>query len=509
MWPVFVAPSWGSRELPESHSSIYKPLVAQPTGADQTRDACAHDGHMSSGLLHSTCRSLEFRFESGYIPIDILVICLLDSSILANKHLLRGISRVMMLACWCQPMVKSEADGSLPTPRRCNQLQWSLIPIERSYDKSMLSPPHPSFRYHRFQDSITRAVTCLLLICICGCDVAVDPALTKPNAVKNLSVNVIAAERDPNALKTVVCYGKLTAARRSRLGFGRAGRVKTVYTKLGDRAAEGDKLAEIEQSQLENRKQQIDQAISQAKQDLQNSTGSRLVSLQQQVQKLESQRKEVDLELKNGVIVAPYPSLIAERNIDVGTLVSPTTPAFEIIEDAAPLVEASLPTTAAAQLEADQIVLVGIGNSQVVAKIMARSPLQDPTGSQRVLLEFADALSPDSWAYGQMVEVRFLNRTGNSGFWLPLSALQRNANGLWSALVAQPLGDAEDAPLQVARRSLEIVQLEDDQALVQGSLEEGDLVIVNGTHRIVPGQQVTAIDISSGFGTPMQSEAAE
>jgi RND family efflux transporter MFP subunit len=278
---------------------------------------------------------------------------------------------------------------------------------------------------------------------------------------------------------------------------------------LGDRASEGDRLAELEQSQLADRKLKIDQAITQAKQDLQNSTGTRLASLQQQIQKLEAQQKEVELELKNGVIVAPYAALITERSIDPGTLVSSTMPAFQIIEDAPPLVEVSLPRTAAAQLAADEMVLVGVGNTQVVAKIIARSPLQDPAGSQKVLLEFADALSPDSWAYGQVVEVRFLNRTGNSGFWLPLSALQRNANGLWSVFVAQSQADTEDAPLQVARRMLEIVQLEDDQALVQGSLNEGDLVIVNGTHRIVPGQQVTTINVSGEFATPFQAGAAE
>ena len=374
----------------------------------------------------------------------------------------------------------------------------------------MRSPKHLSYRCRFSEDFTSRSVACLLLICISGCGAALDPAFVDPGAVKVLNVNVIAAERDPNALKTVICFGKLRAARQSRLGFGRSGRVKTVYkNQLGDRAAEGDKLAEIEQTQLEDQKRKINQAISQAKQDLQNSTGSRLASLQQQIQKLESQLKEVDLELKNGVIVAPYPCLITERSVETGTLVSPTTPAFQIIEDAPPLVEASLPRAAAAQLEADQMVLVGIGNSQVVAKIIARSPLQDPTGSQRILLEFAGELSPDSWAYGQVVEVRFLNRTGKSGFWLPLSALQRNANGLWSALVAQPQGDAEDAPLQVARRILEIVQLEDEQALVQGSLDEGELVIVNGTHRIVPGQQVTTINVSNDFTAPFGLETAE
>ncbi len=257
----------------------------------------------------------------------------------------------------------------------------------------MRSPKHHSYSCRFSEDLTARSVACLLLICVGGCGVALEPVLVEPAAVNVLNVNVIAAERDENALKTVVCFGKLTAARQSQLGFGRSGRVKTVYKQLGDRAAEGDELAEVEQTQLEDQKLKIEQAISQAKQDLQSSTGSRLASLQQQIQKLESQLKEVELELKNGVIVAPYPCLITERSIEAGTLVSPATPAFQIIEDAPPLVEASLPRAAAAQLKVDQLILVSIGNTEVVAKIRSRTPLQDPTGSQRILLEFAGELS--------------------------------------------------------------------------------------------------------------------
>ena len=48
----------------------------------------------------------------------------------------------------------------------------------------------------------------------------------------------------------------------------------------------------------------------------------------------------------------------------------------------------------------------------------------------------------------------------------------------------------------------EIVQLEDDWALTQGPLKEGERVIVNGSHRVVPGQKVTTTDITDQFEKP-------
>ena len=169
----------------------------------------------------------------------------------------------------------------------------------------------------------------------------------------------------------------------------------------------------------------------------------------------------------------------------------------------------SLPRSAAALVDVGQSIYVSIGSEDRVATLTAKSPLQDPTASQRILLEFNEDLPDDSWAFGQIVEIRVLVRTNVSGYWLPLSALQREADGLWSALLAVPIDESEDSGSRIERRMLEIVQLERDFALVRGSLADGDLVVVNGTHRIVPGQQVDATDRTGDFRPPFQTESAE
>lgn len=74
------------------------------------------------------------------------------------------------------------------------------------------------------------------------------------------------------------------------------------------------------------------------------------------------------------------------------------------------------------------------------------------------------------------------------GYWLPVAALVRGGRGLWSCFVlSEP--DGSDT-FQVLRRDVEILQTERDRVLVRGTLQSGDRAIINGTHRLVPGQRV-------------------
>ena len=50
---------------------------------------------------------------------------------------------------------------------------------------------------------------------------------------------------------------------------------------------------------------------------------------------------------------------------------------------------------------------------------------------------------------------------------------------------------SEDGTKQVQQQAVEIVHQKGDRALVRGTLEPGDEIVTNGTHRLVPGQLVS------------------
>jgi len=115
------------------------------------------------------------------------------------------------------------------------------------------------------------------------------------------------------------------------------------------------------------------------------------------------------------------------------------------------------------------------------------APLVDrSTRTRKVELEITSDLSSVQYALGGIVKVSFDSFREANGFWLPLSAMQKRAGGLWSTMVLENSAGSTIAGL----RTVEVIYVENDTAYVTGALKDGDLVISDGTHRIVPGQNV-------------------
>ena len=74
------------------------------------------------------------------------------------------------------------------------------------------------------------------------------------------------------------------------------------------------------------------------------------------------------------------------------------------------------------------------------------------------------------------------------GMWLPVTALTEASRGLWSVLVASPSDEGGHA---AQTRLVEIVHSDGSRAFVRGAIDTGELVILDGLHRITPGQPVT------------------
>jgi multidrug efflux pump subunit AcrA (membrane-fusion protein) len=333
---------------------------------------------------------------------------------------------------------------------------------------------------------------------------------SKIQAVSNasaLTVNVLQVRRAEQVIETVVFFGTVKPNRQSQLGFERGGTIKNVFHEVGDQVKAGEKLAELEQEPLEIQKRDIEQALLVANQRLNSTDRGQVESAQQEIQVVERQLQGVKAELANGQIVAPFDSIVSERSFGPGELAGPRTPVFQVIETSQVLVETVLPRIIAESLQVDQSVWIDVGDLTVQAQFKFRSPVEFPVGSKIVTLKVTGQLKAESWSYGQIVKIRFFVPTENSGFWLPFSALSRESNGLWSALVvSKNVGASGGSPGNdeptVSRKMLELVQLENEWGLARGALVDGEFVIVDGLHRIVPGQRVMTNDVSDQYPLP-------
>ena len=263
-----------------------------------------------------------------------------------------------------------------------------------------------------------------------------------------LNVNVVRVAKVEEAEKISVFFGTLKPNRQSQLRFSNPGRVEQFFKKVGEVVQAGEQIA--------------------------------------------------SLELDAGGIAAPYDCIIASQNVVAGDSVSPQSLALTVPV----LVQVNL-ALEITQNPPDPIWVI-VGNDSAKSRLKTVSPLESTAGSRTVTLEIDDSIVSTDWSFGQTVKIRFRLPTEKSGYWIPLSALSRESTGLWSVLVvANENADSAGKKNTVQRRIVELIQLEDNRALTQGALADGDMVILNGSHRVVPGQLVSPTEIakpSTGAG---------
>lgn len=335
---------------------------------------------------------------------------------------------------------------------------------------------------------------------VVGCDLAVGtlaPAKKNAETTPPLTVNVARAVLSENVAETSSSFGTIQPRRSSSLGFARAGRVSKVLFEVGDLVGKGDKIAELDQGELVNQQEDLDFVLQAQNEELKLLESSQDVQgfrrKEEEIAELTNQQKRLTREFEKGFIVAPYRGVLAERSAEVGDAVPAGRPFFRILEAGQPVVELSVPVSIANQISVGTEVWVKRGEKGVGARVATKAPELDASSrTQSLTLEIVDKDKQQPWNYGEVVEVQFLMPTDRDGFWLPYSALHKQANGLWCVYVLEQ----RDEQQIVSPRRVELHQLADrralakTKALVSGTLSAGDLFVVDGLNRIVPGQVV-------------------
>ncbi len=313
-----------------------------------------------------------------------------------------------------------------------------------------------------------------------------------------LRVSVVRLIPSGQVYETAVAFGVANPPRQSTLRFAQAGRVSVVAKQTGDRVVAGERLArlflagpEAELQALTERKVVAqEEIVSVSRGETSLGDPQRRMRLEEELLTIDRRIQELEREIDLGWIDAPYDGVVAACSVEVGDMVNAGTAGFEVFAEGAPVFEAPVPDRVAAALSVGAAAAVRLGNQEVAARIQSVSPLLDRSSLTRMVqLSTADAADGLSWTPGQSVEVRFRLLTERAGYWLPMSALQGEAGGLWSVYTVVS-GEGGD---ELARRSVDVLLMEDQRVLIDGSVQEGELVVSDGVHRVVPGQRVSPV----------------
>ncbi len=392
----------------------------------------------------------------------------------------------------------------------------------------------------------------LFPFCMSACDTLSDANQKKSTSevqqTETIGVKTIKLKQDQSPVLIKRFSGVVKPVRSSDLSFTQAGKVAEVFIDVGSAVKQGEVLAQLDdepflkkkftlqsqfkaaQADLKSLNQQKtgqsnEQMVAKINQlrseldrieiDVQNSFPSsgnlgdlnqrlksneaqiqtlnqksrqqKIAGLTEQINDLKGQLQEADATIAACNVTAPFDGVIIEKLIEPGSVVAPGRPALKIANMDAYRVWVRLPTALAASLELGQEVPFEKDQQKILGQVTSIHPTVDSlTQTRMVVLQPSDSKSKDTLTAGERVDVLFPTPEQKSGFWLPISTLMKEIAGVWSIYVVETI----DEKPTIVRHYVEVIDVGNDQALVRGNLREGMSVVVDGLHRIVPGQIV-------------------
>jgi len=301
-------------------------------------------------------------------------------------------------------------------------------------------------------------------------------------------------------------HGQVEAAQTVALSFEQGGRLNVLNVDEGDRVEAGQVIARLDTRILTAERQRLEasRAALEAQAELSRRTTDRqkelrnrgfasdqavdntalnLAALQAQIAEVDAAIMQVDVQLSQTELVAPFTGTVGARHVDPGAIMAVGTPVLDVREDTAPLFRVGIDPKLARQIT-DQTARVTLDGVDYDARFVGFRPDLDAQTRTRTALFEVDTDDPVYLASGTLT---LQSAVDQSGYAMPLRALRDGVRGLWTVVVLAP---AEDDLYTAQTAAVEVLQIEGDTAFVRGTLSGDAMIVPDGTHRLVPGDRV-------------------
>ncbi|MFQ5618065.1 MAG: efflux RND transporter periplasmic adaptor subunit [Rhodospirillales bacterium] len=344
------------------------------------------------------------------------------------------------------------------------------------------------------------------------------PAAPAPAQQPPAVVGVDAVVQEP-LTQTVAVIGRLVANQESVVAARIKGPVGSIRVKVGDRLKAGDviatlvsdrlvwerasKAAQVTESQarlaesrsalklavqelkrLENLRKSA--AFSKARRDDKRQGVARARSMvnvfKANVNQARAALKLADIDVANATIRAPFPGVVTVRHTDVGAYVNVGDPVVTLVNDRALEVEANVPAARIAGLAPGTAVEVRVaGGGRYRARVRAVVPEENPLTRTRVVRFTPEIDDPGALAANQSVTVNLPVGRSRQVVTVHKDAVL-NRNGMTFVFVFV------DGTVQI--RPVRLGEAVGGRFEVLNGVKTGDLVVVRGNERLLPGQKV-------------------
>jgi RND family efflux transporter MFP subunit len=319
-----------------------------------------------------------------------------------------------------------------------------------------------------------------------------------------LAVNVVTAKRDSKP-KELVLPGNIDAFKETILYPRSNGYVKNWKVDIGDNVKEGQLLAEIETPEVD---QQL--AQSKANYDLADSTATRWRELaakkvvaDQDRDEKETAKRSAQANLEQlqktqefNKIIAPFAGKITSRRVDVGALVSATTPLFSIAQSDPLRVYVYAPQTNAPSIKEGlqaQIIVQEMPGQTFDGMVTRTAGALDPS-SRSMQLEVLVPNHDGKLFPGMYGQVKFLLPDANAPIVIPSNAFVFRTEGPQVAVVT--------ADHHIHWQSIHVGRDFGTQMEVLDGLKENTNVVMNPTDDLQEGIEVKVKPPEKPKGSP-------
>ena len=282
--------------------------------------------------------------------------------------------------------------------------------------------------------------------------------------------------------------GKLLPAQQSNLAFEIPGKINVVNVDIGDAVKKGQILAELDNreatAQLKQAKAKYDlalQILNRYKdlrseghisiQDLDNANSEELIA--------KSQYEFYKVKLEQTKLIAPFDGVIQNRYLDTGSVINGGIPIVEILGSKNVEAHISIPLKFIDKLNIGNSYDFKIGNKRPKG-VLARLAPMTPGGSDNrlAIFNFDTFFDP-----GSIAELKLNLNIEGRGTWVPIKSLSQSEQGIWAIYTVN------DKKV-VVRDLVEIVYFKGEYAFVNGTLNDGDLVVLGGAQKIIEGKSL-------------------
>ena len=359
--------------------------------------------------------------------------------------------------------------------------------------------------------TITRRPASLALLAAAlvgtACSKDTDASATNVAPVsQNIGPGNIAVARTDTLRSGPAISGTLIADREARIRAEMSGAVLQTYAEAGEPVREGTVLARLDDSNVRGAVLSARSAVTQitvaaeqaarelqraktlaaagaiAERDVESATNANL-GTQAALADAKSRLESAEKSLRNATIRAPFAGIVAERAVSPGDVVSPGSALFTVIDPRSLKLEASVPTTALADVRVGAPVLFTVNGSDRVleGRVTRVSPMVDPQTKQVRLL----ASVPNSAGVlvaGLFVEGRVASQK-RVGVLVPESAVDQT--GIAPTLMRLKGGKVEKVEVQLGARDEAASMFE-----VTTGVASGDTVLLGAARGISVGSAV-------------------